>query len=673
MKSLGQFPSASSLLRQGSGGQAGKAFGGCYVSELLIPVLAEVEAAFLQYKDDLDFQMELSTLLREFAGRPTPITEMKHLSKEFGCRVVLKREDLLHGGAHKTNNVLGQALLAKRMGKKELIAETGAGQHGVAVSMVGALFGIPTKIFMGAKDIERQHSNVQRMRLFGAEVISVDSGSKTLKDAINDALRYWTARSKETYYLFGTVAGPHPFPSLVAHFQRVIGDEARVQCLEKFGRLPHTVCACVGGGSNAIGIFKAFFNDVDVQLIGVEAGGEGIETGKHGAALGMGRPGSLHGSYSYCLQDEDGQILEAHSISAGLDYPGVGPEHSFLKNTKRARYVSVTDHEAVAAFLLLTRKEGIIPALESSHAIAAAEKIASLLRKEDVLLINLSGRGEKDIEQVLRYLEQTEKIPRISFDTPRSVMLSSEAPQCRAYRSATSGATQDDIVRNNAVNPYSLALERKGKPLFVPFVVLGDPDRKRSVEIIRALVESGADALELGFPFSDPSADGSVVQAADVRALQAGIRIDDCFEMLREIRTFTSMPIGLLVYYNLVLQRGVENFYRDCAESGVDSVLIADLPLEHASEVVPIAKAHGIAQVFLVSEVTTDDRLKKIAEIAEGYLYVVSYLGVTGVTDPIMEEKVRQTIQRAEVPDIVKVATLCREFFVATGHPLTEV
>ncbi|MDO8649024.1 MAG: tryptophan synthase subunit beta [Candidatus Peregrinibacteria bacterium] len=396
MKTLGQFGPPTS---------SGQAFGGCYVSELLIPVLSEVEAAFLQYKDDPVFQKELHDLLRDFAGRPTPITELPTLSKEFGCRVVLKREDLLHGGAHKTNNVIGQALLAKRMGKAELIAETGAGQHGVATAMAGALFNLPVKIFMGAKDIERQHPNVQRMKLFGAEVISVNSGSQSLKDAINDALRYWTAHSKDTYYVFGTVAGPHPFPSLVAYFQRVIGDEARVQCLERYGRLPHTVCACVGGGSNAIGIFKAFLDDAEVQLVGVEPAGEGIETGKHGAALGMGRPGSLHGSYSYCLQDEDGQIQEAHSISAGLDYPGVGPEHSFLKDRQRAQYVSITDQEAVAAFLLLTRKEGIIPALEPSHAIAAAQKIASSLKKEDILLINLSGRGDKDIDHVLRYLQ----------------------------------------------------------------------------------------------------------------------------------------------------------------------------------------------------------------------------------------------------------------------------
>jgi len=388
-------------------GKFGK-YGGCYVSELLIPVLTEVEEAFLKYKDDPEFQEEFHSLLKNFAGRPTPITEMPTLSKELGCTLVLKREDLLHGGAHKTNNVIGQALLAKRMGKTELIAETGAGQHGVATAMAGALFNLPTKIFMGTKDIERQHPNVQRMKLFGAEVISVESGSKTLKDAINDAMRYWTAHSKTTYYVFGTVAGPHPFPQLVAHFQKIIGDESKEQCLERYGKLPHTICACVGGGSNAIGIFSAFLKDKEVKLVGVEPAGKGLETGKHGAALVKGKPGSLHGSYSYCLQDDDGQIQEAHSISAGLDYPGVGPEHSALRDIKRVQYVAVTDQDAVDAFLTLTKKEGIIPALESAHAIAATNQIAKSMKKDDILLVNLSGRGDKDLDLVLSYLEKHE-------------------------------------------------------------------------------------------------------------------------------------------------------------------------------------------------------------------------------------------------------------------------
>ena len=396
MKSLGNFGSPST--------GSGQAFGGMYVSELLVPVLSEVEAAYLDAKNDPAFTKELKRLLSEFAGRPTPLTHAKNLSKAFGCTVLLKREDLLHGGAHKTNNVLGQGLLALRMGRKELIAETGAGQHGTAVAMIGALFGIPVKIFMGSKDIKRQASNVDRMRLFGAEVIPVESGSKSLKDAINEALRYWVSHSTDTYYVFGTVAGPHPFPTMVADFQRVIGDEAREQCLDRFKKLPHTVCACVGGGSNAIGIFKAFLEDKNVKLVGVEPAGEGLHTKKHGAALCKGTVGCLHGAISYCLQDRDGQILEAHSISAGLDYPGVGPEHSYLKDIGRVQYEAVTDDEAVEAFELLSKSEGIIPALESSHAIAQAKKITSSLSKNDILLINISGRGDRDMDHVRKYL-----------------------------------------------------------------------------------------------------------------------------------------------------------------------------------------------------------------------------------------------------------------------------
>lgn len=384
MKTLGQF------------GQ----FGGCYASELLMPVLTEMETAYLAAKDDPAFQKELSWLLKDFAGRPTPLTHAKGMSADCGCTVVLKREDLLHGGAHKTNNVLGQGLLAQRMGKRELIAETGAGQHGTAVAMIGALFKIPTKIFMGAKDIARQQPNVQRMKLFGAEVIPVTAGSQSLKDAINEAMRYWVAHGRNTFYVFGTVAGPHPFPTMVAGFQRVIGDEARAQCLERFGKLPHTACACVGGGSNAIGTFKAFLDD-PVRLIGVEAGGEGLDTGKHGAALQKGSIGCLHGALSYCLQNDDGQISEAHSVSAGLDYPGVGPEHSHLQDSGRAEYVAATDDEALDAFGYLSRAEGIIPALESAHAVAAARGIAKTMKPKDILLITISGRGDKDLDHVL--------------------------------------------------------------------------------------------------------------------------------------------------------------------------------------------------------------------------------------------------------------------------------
>jgi len=374
-------------------------YGGLFVSELLVPALEQLEAAWLESRDDPEFQDTLTTLLRDYAGRPTPLYRSGALSDAAGCTVYLKREDLLHGGAHKTNNTLGQALLARRMGKARLIAETGAGQHGVAVAMAGALFGLKVRVFMGARDVARQAPNVQRMRLFGAEVVPVESGSQSLKDAINDTLRYWTESVSDSFYVFGTVAGPHPYPSMVRDFQRIIGDEMREQVMAVEKRLPSHVVACVGGGSNAIGAFTAFLPDSAVALVGVEPGGEGIETGRHGATLCEGRPGCVHGSISYVLQDEHGQILEAHSLSAGLDYPGVGPEHSHLKDTGRASYDSVTDRQALEAFKWMCEHTGIVPALESSHAIAWV--LGRSFNAQDCVVINLSGRGDKDLEHAI--------------------------------------------------------------------------------------------------------------------------------------------------------------------------------------------------------------------------------------------------------------------------------
>lgn len=368
-------------------------FGGRWVSELLIKPLQEVEHAFAHFKKSKQMRHTLESLLKNFVGRPTPLYHAQNLSKKFGFALYLKREDLIHGGAHKTNNTVGQGLLAKYMGKRELIAETGAGQHGFAVALVGALLKIPVKIFMGAKDVERQHMNVMRMKLCGASIIPVTSGSQTLKDAINEALRYYVANSGKSYYLFGTVAGPHPFPSIVRYFQKIIGKEAKQQIVTSAGRLPDFVIACVGGGSNAIGMFSAFLKEKKVKLIGVEAAG--------GASLQKGSIASLHGALSYALQDKNGQILESESIAAGLDYPGVGPEHSFLKDSKRVRYVLVTDQEALNAFHLLSREEGIIPALESAHAVAYAKKIAGKLPRRSIVIINLSGRGDKDLETVM--------------------------------------------------------------------------------------------------------------------------------------------------------------------------------------------------------------------------------------------------------------------------------
>ncbi|MBN1360281.1 MAG: tryptophan synthase subunit beta [Sedimentisphaerales bacterium] len=372
-------------------------YGGYYVPEVLIGVLEELEEAFDRFRDDPAFVAELAELSTHYAGRPTPLYHAKRFSQHVGFRVYLKREDLLHGGAHKVNNTLGQGLLAKYMGKTKLIAETGAGQHGLATAMIGALLGMETKIFMGVTDVERQSVNVHKMKLCGAEVVPVEGATGTLKDAINDALRYWTAHVTDTFYLFGTAAGPHPYPTIVRHFQTCIGIEARRQCIEQAGRLPDLVLACIGGGSNAIGIFAGFLDDKDVKLIGVEAGGRGLRTGQHAASLVAGTPGILHGARAYLLQDENGQVLDTESVSAGLDYPAVGPEHCYLKDTGRAEYVAAEDEEVLETFGLLARIEGILPALESTHALAYVAGLKGKLDPDTVVLVNLSGRGDKDV------------------------------------------------------------------------------------------------------------------------------------------------------------------------------------------------------------------------------------------------------------------------------------
>ncbi len=384
-----------------SDGKFGK-YGGIYVPELLIPALEELEKAFLKYKDDKEFNAELEYYLREFAGRPTPLYYAENLSEKLGCKIYLKREDLLHTGAHKINNTLGQGLLAKYMGKERLIAETGAGQHGIATATVASLFKMPADIYMGSVDVARQKLNVFRMEISGAKVIPVESGAKTLKDAMNEAMRDWITNVENTHYLLGSTAGPHPYPTMVKHFQTVIGKETKKDILEKEGELPDAVIACVGGGSNSLGIFSEFIDDKEVELVGAEGGGDGLE-GKHGATLSAGTEGVLHGSLSFVLQDDYGQISEAHSISAGLDYPGVGPEHSYLKVTGRAKYGPITDEEAFRAFKMLSKYEGIIPALESSHAVAMAEKYA----KENpgkTIVVNLSGRGDKDVNIIADFM-----------------------------------------------------------------------------------------------------------------------------------------------------------------------------------------------------------------------------------------------------------------------------
>jgi tryptophan synthase beta chain len=394
-------------------------FGGMFVPELLVPPLLALESAFIDAQADPQFRNELKKLLNEYAGRPTPLTLTQNFSPNPKVKIYLKREDLLHGGAHKTNQVLAQALLAKRMGKQKIIAETGAGQHGVATAMACALLEMKCTIYMGKKDCERQQPNVYRMQLMGAQVIAVDSGSGTLKDAVNEALRDWTHSYHDTHYLLGTVSGPHPFPTMVRDFQKIIGEEAKKQCFEQEGCLPDYAIACVGGGSNAIGLFYDFLSEASVQLIGVEPAGKGLKTSKNGATLYQGKKGILHGAHTFVMQNDDGQIDESYSVSAGLDYPGVGPEHAHLKIIKRVRYESVTDQQALDAFKRLSLKEGIIPALESSHALAYAWQLAHQLSKPTTLLVNLSGRGDKDLEYV-RQLEKssssTSKMDKKSHD-----------------------------------------------------------------------------------------------------------------------------------------------------------------------------------------------------------------------------------------------------------------
>lgn len=379
-------------------------FGGRFVPESLVAALDELEATYRVAQNDPSFQAELAELHRTYTGRPSILTEVKRFSEHAGgARVILKREDLNHTGSHKINNVLGQALLTKRMGKKRIIAETGAGQHGVASATAAALFGLECVVYMGEVDTKRQALNVARMKLLGAEVIPVTTGSRTLKDAINEALRDWVTNVDDTHYLLGTVAGPHPFPEMVRDFHSVIGKEAREQMLSEFGHLPTALAACVGGGSNAIGLFHAFLDDPDVQIFGFEAAGDGMDTDRHAATLNFGRPGVLHGARSYMLQDEDGQTIESHSISAGLDYPGVGPEHSWLKDLGRAQYRGISDVEAMDALRLLSRTEGIIPAIETAHALAGVLKLGKELGPDASILVNLSGRGDKDMETAAKY------------------------------------------------------------------------------------------------------------------------------------------------------------------------------------------------------------------------------------------------------------------------------
>ena len=548
-------------------------FGGRWMPEALVAALDELTAAWHDAMADPEFTGAFQAILHDYAGLPSPLYEAERLSAKVGARILLKREDLAHTGAHKIRNVLGQALLTKRMGKTRVIAETGAGQHGVASATAAAYFGLDCTVYMGSVDTKRQALNVARMQLLGAEVVPVDSGSATLKDAINEALRDWVASVDHTAYLFGTAAGPHPFPSMVREFTRGIGDEARQQCLDLTGTLPDAATACVGGGSNAIGLFSAFLDD-DVALYGFEAGGDGVETGRHAATIVAGDSGVLHGARTFVLQDEDGQTVESHSISAGLDYPGVGPEHAHLAETGRATYLAVTDTEAMDAMALLARTEGIIPAIESAHAVAGAIEARHGAARPDPagqpLRPRRQGHGHRD--RVVR-------------------------PGRRP--------------RGQSVVSTSVAFEKAradGRSALVGYLPAGFPDVPGAIDAMKAMVDAGCDVIEVGLPYSDPVMDGPTIQAAAQAALESGVRTTDVIRTVEAVAA-TGVPTVVMTYWNPVDRYGVDRFAADLASAGGSGLITPDLIPDEGQEWDAAADAHGLDRIYLVAPSSTEERL----------------------------------------------------------------
>ena len=563
-------------------------YGGRYVPETLIPALDELTAAWEEALADESYAAELDELARNYAGRPTPLTRAERFAPE--KRLYLKREDLLHTGAHKLNNALGQAVLARRLGKDRIVAETGAGQHGVATATVCARFGLECVVYMGSEDMRRQAPNVERMGLLGAEVRPVEFGTKTLKEATSEAIRDWITNVETTHYLIGSCVGPAPYPAIVRELQAVIGRETRAQVLEAEGRLPDAVIACVGGGSNAIGMFAGFLDDAEVELVGVEAAGA--------ASLGTGRAGVLHGSRSSVLADEDGQIADAHSISAGLDYPGVGPEHAYLRDSGRARYVGTTDDEALEAFRRLTRTEGIIPALEPAHALARVDDLDA-----ELIVVCLSGRGDKDLAEVLSRREPFSPFRR---------------------ELATSVRRRSSTGRRRAA-PKASSMSSGGQRKTLAIYLMSGPE---TPELAEAAVEGGADFVELGFPFSDPLADGPVIRRAAEKALAQGMRTKACLECLAAVRERVDVPLVPMTYSSLLEAYGWERFAADAEAAGATSLIIADLPVEEKPE---------LRRVQLVAPTSTDERLRLAADRTDGWLYLVSLTGTTGARAGLSE------------------------------------
>ena len=575
------------------------AYGGRFVPETLVAPIEELTAGYFAARADPTFSAELDRLLMHYVGRPTPVYEAARFAASTGSsgvRVFLKREDLAHTGAHKINNALGQALLAKRMGKTRVVAETGAGQHGVASATACALLGLECHVYMGAEDMRRQAPNVLRMGLLGATVRQVDAGSKTLKDAINEAMRDWVANVGDTYYLLGSALGPHPYPLMVREFQSVIGREARLQMLDQVGRLPNIVVACVGGGSNAIGIFDGFLEDRDVRLIGVEAGGERIAPGRHAARFAGGSTGVLQGTRTFVLQDEAGNIELTHSISAGLDYAAIGPEHAWLRDLGRTEYAYATDAEALEGFQALARLEGILPALESAHAVAYTQRLAK-------------------------------EVPARHDRADQPLWPWRQGPAERAGGAPMSSRLAGTFSRIRA----------NGAPGLVTYVTAGDPDLPRTEGILTALDRAGADVLEVGVPFSDPLADGPVIQRATERALVSGTTLAQVLDMVGRVRSSVQAPIVIFSYANPIFRLGAERFADRARDAGVDGVLVLDLPIEEADEFRNMLAVRGIDTILLLSPTTTDERLRRAAALGSGFLYAISRLGVTGARDRIAD------------------------------------
>ena len=591
-------------------------FGGAYIPEILHETLAELSAAFTAARRDPTFWNEYVAVMQSYSCRPTPISYLENLTRICGgARLYAKREDLNQTGAHKANNVMGQGLLVKRMGKKRVIAETGAGQHGVATATMAARLGLECTIYMGAEDVKRQRPNVFWMEQLGATVVGVEDGTKTLKDAINACMRDWVASMANTHYVLGTVCGAHPFPQIVTYFQSIIGMEAREQMLAMTGKLPDRVYACVGGGSNASGVFAGFLDDTDVELIGVEAGGHGVNTGQHAARIagGGGIPGVAQGYKTYFLQNDEGQMNDTHSVSAGLDYVGVGPILAHLHSVGRVRFEAATDREVIDAFRLTVKNEGLIPALESTHALVTALKEARKLDAEQALLVNISGRGDKDIFTI------AEALPG------RRLARLSSCQSSRVRRARRKGLTMSDSLQNDIRERL-----RERSPLLMTHAVAGYPSVDANRTMLKIMDEVGVDLVELQLPFSEPIADGPAFVRANQGAIEGGMNWESYFDLLTDASERHQFATLFMGYYNSIYRMGEDTFLRRLETAGARGFIIADLPPEEAPALEKSARDRGLSPVVLMTPTNTDARLRSLAAHASGLVYCVARKGVTG-------------------------------------------